>query len=157
MNTNVSDSSDKQQHVETANSALGTRHSALSKAGEGGGLPKGMSLFRFILFSFVMLGGVYGGASLYFNALPKYRDIPPPGAGIPSAQWQPSPLWLPSWAMIRGHVFVLHDADGYLYSSKLGQAAFASLNIIAGMALFGALGWTLGEGVRKRWVRNRNA
>jgi len=33
-----------------------------ARAGEGGGLPKGLSLFRFILFSALMLGALYGGA-----------------------------------------------------------------------------------------------
>ena len=129
---------------------------ARQRAGEGGGLPKGLSLFRFILFSCVLLGGVYGGASLYFNALPIPGDVPPPGAGIPSADWEPSPLWLPSWVLIRGHVFVRHTLDGYRFSSQLGHAAFGSLSIILGMALFAAIGWIVGEAVRKWWVRNRN-
>ena len=126
-----------------------------ARAGEGGGLPKGLSLFRFILFSFIMLGGVYGGASLYFNALPIPGDVPPPGAGVPSAVWEPSPLWLPSWALIQARVLVRHLPDGYRFSSQLGQAAFASLSIILGMLLFAAIGWSLGESVRKWWVKNR--
>ena len=127
----------------------------MAQAGEGGGLPKGLSLFRFILFSFIMLGGIYGGASLYFNALPILGDIPPHGSGIPSALWEPSPLWLPSWFMIRMGLFVQHTKSGYQYSSQMSQAAFASLSIFLGMLLFGAIGWIFGEMVRKWWVKNR--
>ena len=127
-----------------------------ARAGEGGGLPKGLSLFRFILFSCVLLGGVYGGASLYFNALPIPGDIPPPGAGVPSAKWEPSPLWLPSFLLIKMHALVTHSGDGYRYSSQFSHAAFASLCIFLGMILFAAIGWILGESVRKWWVQNRN-
>ena len=126
-----------------------------ARAGEGGGLPKGLSLFRFILFSFILLGGVYGGASLYFNALPIPGDFPPAGAGIPSAQWEPSPLWLPSFSLIKTHTLVTHAADGYRHSSQFGHAAFASLCVFLGMLLFAAIGWILGESVRKWCVRNR--
>ncbi|MEI6231856.1 MAG: hypothetical protein WCT04_02300 [Planctomycetota bacterium] len=128
----------------------------ISKAGEGGGLPKGLSLFRFILFSSIMLGGIYGGASMYFNALPIPGDTPPPGMGVPSAMWEPSPVWLPSWLMIRASILVRHDPDGYRYSSQLSQAAFASLCIFLGMLFFGAIGWNVGEAVRTWWVRNRD-
>ena len=126
-----------------------------ARAGEGGGLPKGLSLFRFILFSFILLGGVYGGASLYFNALPIPGDFPPAGQGIPSAYWEPNPLWLPSWILIQEQVLVRHAPDGYRYSSQLGHAAFGSLCIILGMLLFAAIGWSVGEWTRKWWVRNR--
>lgn len=126
-----------------------------AKAGEGGGLPKGLSLFRFILFSFIMLGGIYGGASLYFNALPILGDIPPHGMGIPSAFWEPSAVWLPSWMMIHAGLFVRHTKSGYQYESQMSQAAFASLSIFLGMLLFGAIGWIFGEMMRKWWVKNR--
>ena len=127
----------------------------LQRAGEGGGaLPKGLSLFRFVLFSCVMLGGVYGAASLYFNALPFPGDVPP--AGVASAQWQPSALWLPSFALIKLNVNVLHTPDGYRFSSQLGHAAFASLSIFIGMAMGFALGWIIGEKIRKHHVANRN-
>ncbi len=124
-----------------------------ARAGEGGGLPKGLSLFRFILFSFVLLGAIYGGASLYFNALPSPGDLPP--RGVPSAEWEPSPLWLPTFALIKTHALVRRAPDGYRYSSQLGQAAFASLSIILGMALFAVIGWFAGEAARKWWVKNR--
>jgi hypothetical protein len=124
-----------------------------ARAGEGGGLPKGLSLFRFVLFSFLMLGAAYGGTSLHFNALPLPGDVPP--NGIPSAQWEPSPLWSPSWLLIKAGVFVRHDADGYRFTSKLGQAAFASLSIVLGIVMFAALGWIAGEVARKWWVQNR--
>ena len=124
-----------------------------AQAGEGGGLPKGLSLFRFILFSLLMLGALYGGASLYFNALPKPGDFPP--NGIPSAQWEPSPLWAPSWILIKAGVFVQHDADGYRFTSQLGQAGFASASIVLGILIFAGIGWFAGEAMRKWWVRNR--
>jgi len=51
-----------------------------------------------VLFSSVMLGAIYGGASLYFNTLPMPGDFPPDG--VPSARWEPSAIWLPSWSII---------------------------------------------------------
>jgi hypothetical protein len=125
-----------------------------ARAGEGGGLPKGLSLFRFILFSFMMLGAIYGGASLYFNALPLPGDIPP--NGIPAAQWEPSPLWLPSWMLLKAQIFTRREPDGYRYTSQLGYAAFASFSVIAGLLIFAAMGWLFGESMRKWWVANRS-
>ena len=127
----------------------------LQRAGEGGGaLPKGLSLFRFVLFTCVLLGGIYGGAALYFNGLPIPGDVPP--GGVPSAQWQPSPLWLPSFAMLKLNVCVQRAPDGYRFTSQLGHAAFASLSIFLGMLMGFALGWVVGEKIRKRHVARRN-
>src|ERR1700719_1433858 len=93
------------------------------RAGEGGGLPKGLSLFRFVLFSALMLGGVYGGASLYFNEPPAPGDIPP--HGIPAAQWQPNPLWLPSYAAIELGIGVKPSSEGYVFTGRRGHALYA--------------------------------
>jgi len=100
-----------------------------------------------------MLGAIYGGASLYINALPIPGDTPP--HGIPSAQWEPSPLALPSWILIKAGVFVRRGADGYRFTSALGHAAFGSLSVVLGMFFFAIVGWIVGEIVRKWWVINR--
>ena len=124
-----------------------------SRAGEGGGLPKGLSLFRFILFSSIMLGSCYGGAAIYFNAPPPPGDIPP--HGVPSAQWEPSPLWLPSFLVIKFNLGVKPSPLGYVYSGRSGQAIFGSVAILFGMLIFGVIGWFGGEQVRRWVVRKR--
>jgi hypothetical protein len=124
-----------------------------ARAGEGGGLPKGLSLFRFILFSALMLGGIYGGVSLYFNEPPPPGDVPP--HGVPSAQWQPSPLWLPSYIAIALKIGVSRSADGYVFSGRMGHASYAVSSLFFGMALLGLIGWFGGEAIRKYAVRKR--
>lgn len=124
-----------------------------ARAGEGGGLPKGLSLFRFILFSSVLLGALYGGLSLHFNTPPAIGDTPP--GGVASSEWQPNPIWLPSYVALKMNVGVTHTVAGYLYSSRLGYALHATASLIFGMALLGAIGWFGGEAVRKWAVRKR--
>jgi hypothetical protein len=124
------------------------------RAGEGqAALPKGLSLFRFILFSALMLGALYGGCGLYFNQPPPPGDIAPDGSS--AAQWQPSVLWLPSWLLLHAGVFAGRGADGYRFSSPLGLAAYSSLNVMLGIVLVGAAGWIVGERTRQWWIRHR--
>lgn len=123
------------------------------RAGEGGGLPKGLSLFRFILFSALMLGGVYGAASLYFNEPPVPGDIPP--HGVPSAQWQPSPLWFPSYLAIELGIGVRRAADGYVFSGRMGHAYYAVSSLFIAMLMLALIGWFGGEAIRKYAVRKR--
>jgi len=122
-------------------------------AGEGGRLPRGLSLFRFFLFCGLMLGALYGGASLYFNS------APPPGYTNPqnerAADWQPSPLWLPSWMLFKLQLGVAHTEDGYAFRSPAGHALFGSLGILIGILLGGTLGWTVGEQARRHVLRKR--
>lgn len=125
-----------------------------AQAGEGGGLPKGLSLFRFILFSFLMLGAVYGGASLWFDAPPPPGDVPP--RGVAAAQWQPSPLWLPSYIAIRLRIGVQPSAQGYVFSSRAGRAFFASSTIAIGILLLGTVGWFGGERIRRAAIQRRS-
>jgi len=125
----------------------------IKRAGEGGGLPKGLSLFRFILFSFVMLGGVYGGVSLFFNTPPRPGDKPP--GGVPSAEWQPSPLWLPAFITIKSGIGVQATPLGYVFSGRLGRAIGGSATIFWGMLIGGIAGWFIGESVRRYAVRKR--
>lgn len=127
----------------------------IQRAGEGGGLPKGLSLFRFILFSCLMAGAVYGGASLYFNAPPLPGDEPP--GGIPSAQWNPSPLWLPSYLAFKCELGVKRSPIGYVFSGRLGRAAYGSTSIIFGIIMLGGVGWFAGEAIRRTAVRRRYA
>jgi hypothetical protein len=124
-----------------------------SRAGEGGGLPKGLSLFRFILFSSLMTGAVYGGASLYYNAPPPPGDRPP--GGTPSAEWAPSPLLLPSFITIKFGIGVRHTPTGYVVTGRLGNALYASTSIFIGIIIVGAIGWFAGEAVRRWAVRKR--
>ena len=113
-------------------------------------MPKGLSLFRFVLFSALMLGGVYGGASLYFNEPPAPGDIPP--HGVPSAQWQPSPLWLPSYLTIELGIGGIRTVGRRLwcFRGRMGHASYAvsSLMFIA-MVLLGLMGWFGGEAIRQ--------
>lgn len=124
-----------------------------ARAGEGGGLPKGLSLFRFILFSSVMLGALYGGLSLHFNTPPAIGDTPP--GGLSSVEWQPNPAWLPAFVALKANVGVTHTVAGYLYSSRLGYALHATVSLVIGMALLGSMGWFGGEAIRKWAVRKR--
>lgn len=123
------------------------------KAGEGGGLPKGLSLFRFILFSSLMLGAIYGGVSLYFNSPPPPGDIPP--TGVPSSQWEPSPAWLPSFVALKLNVGTTRTPAGYVFSGRLGYAIFACASIVMGIVILGAAGWIGGEAIRRETVRRR--
>ena len=124
-----------------------------ARAGEGGGLPKGLSLFRFILFSSLLLGALYGGLSLHFNAPPPEGDTPP--NGVPAAQWQPSPLWLPAYAAIKGGIGIVHGPSGYVFSSRLGYALHAVACTVIGILSIGLIGWFGGEAIRKWAVRKR--
>src|SRR3954463_3313581 len=91
-----------------------------ARAGEGGGLPKGLSLFRFIFFSSLMLGACYGGAAIYFGSPPPPGDVPP--HGIPAAQWEPNALWLPSFIPLKLNLGLKPSALGYVYQGRSGQA-----------------------------------
>ena len=124
-----------------------------SRAGEGGGLPKGLSLFRFILFSSLMLGALYGGVSLSFNTPPPPGDVPP--HGVPSAEWSPSPLWLPAFIALQLRIGAAPTPQGYVFSSRAGYAAFAMASVIFGIVLLGLVGWFAGEAIRKWAVRKR--
>ncbi|HYG75585.1 MAG TPA: hypothetical protein VEK08_11330 [Planctomycetota bacterium] len=124
-----------------------------SRAGEGGGLPKGLSLFRFILFSSLMLGGVYGGACIYFDPVPRAGDVPP--RGIPAAQWQPSPLFLPSYMAISLRLGIEPSPKGYVFTGRMGPALYATASVFFGMLLGAAIGWVGGEAIRKWAVRKR--
>lgn len=127
----------------------------IQRAGEGGGLPKGLSLFRFILFSCLMTGALYGGASLYFNTPPLPGDSPP--GEIPAAQWQPSPLWLPSFIAFQLRIGVRPSPIGYVFTGRMGHAAHGSASIFFGILLLGGVGWFAGETIRKAAVRKRYA
>jgi hypothetical protein len=116
-------------------------------AGEGGRLPRGLSLFRFFLFSGLMLGAVYGGASLYFASPPVPGYIP--AEGVSSAQWSPSPLWLPGFLSIHGKLGVAWTPAGYAFRGSLGRALFGMSTIAMGILLGGVVGWIVGERVRR--------
>ena len=124
-----------------------------ARAGEGGGLPKGLSLFRFILFSALLLGALYGGLSLYFNSPPPPGDRPP--HGVVAADWEPSAIWFPAFATIKLRVGVAHRIDGYYFATPLGRAVHAGATILLGMALFGLAGWFGGEQIRRNAVARR--
>ena len=117
-------------------------------AGEGGRLPRGLSLFRFVLFSSLMLGACYGGASLYFDA--------PPPAGTPAAAaWSPSPLWLPAFLSLHAGLGITKTSAGYAFAGRGGSALFAGTTLVWGLLLGGAAGWWGGERVRQYVVRRR--
>lgn len=124
-----------------------------ARAGEGGGLPKGLSLFRFILFSSLLLGAMYGGLSLHFNTPPAIGDTPP--GGVSSAEWQPNPVWLPAYVALKANLGVSYTVAGYLYSSRLGYALHATASLMLGIAMLGLMGWFGGEAIRKWAVRKR--
>lgn len=123
---------------------------ASAGAGEGSKLPKGLSLFRFILFSALMLGAVYGGVSLYFNSPPLPGDIPP--NGIPSAQWTPNPIWLPSFLAMKFQLGIHPSEIGYIFTGRLGHAIYGSASILLGIILLGGAGWIAGENIRRRFI-----
>jgi len=100
-----------------------------------------------------MLGGCYGGAAIYFNSPPPPGDSPP--HGVPSAQWEPTPLWLPSFLAIKLNLGVKPSPLGYVYSSRSGQAVFGSIAILIGMLICGLIGWFGGEQIRRWSVRKR--
>lgn len=127
---------------------------ALAGEGGGGGLPKGLSLFRFILFSSLMLGALYGGASLFFNAPPRAGDIPP--RGVPAAQWEPSPLWLPSFLALKLGIGSSRTPLGYVFTGASGHALYAMVSVIFGIFIVGGIGWIAGEAIRREVVRRRN-
>jgi hypothetical protein len=129
------------------------RAPAPARAGEGGGLPKGLSLFRFILFSMVMAGALYGGVSLSYNAPPPPGDIAPNGAS--AAEWSPNPAWLPAFAAIKLHIGVAATPRGYVFSSRIGYALHAVTSIVFGMGIGGLAGWFGGEAVRRWAVQKR--
>lgn len=122
-------------------------------AGEGGRLPRGLSLFRFFLFSALMLGAAYGGAALYFGS------PPPPGyasAGAPPARaWSPSPIWLPVFVCLHARVGVEETEGGYAFRGPAGRALFGSAAIGFGILCGGAVGWVVGEQVRRQAVRRK--
>jgi len=124
-------------------------------AGEGGGLPKGLSLFRFILFSGLMLGAIYGGLSLYLDPVPRAGDIPP--TGIPAAQWHPNPLCLPTYLAIALRAGVAPSPQGYVFRGRTGHALFAAATLFLGMLTGALIGWFAGEAIRRYAVRKRYA
>lgn len=109
----------------------------VQQVGEGSALPKGLSLFRFILFSCILLGGIYGGAALFFNEPPT------------------SPLWLPTYVLTKFEIFIRLTAYGYHFPSRLNYALFASAAIAIGMAMGFLFGWFAGERARKWWIVHR--
>ena len=115
-------------------------------AGEGGRLPRGLSLFRFVLFSALLLGACYGGASLYFGS-------PPPPGSAGAAAWSPSPLWLPSFLSIHAGLGVARMPEGLVRRGPLGGALFGGATILWGTLLGGAVGWVAGERIRRLTLR----
>ena len=124
-----------------------------ARAGEGGGLPKGLSLFRFVLFSFLMLGAVYACASLYVNSPPRAGDIPP--EGVPAASWEPNPLFLPSYLALKLRIGSERTPLGYVFSGRAGLAFYGSASVFFGILIFGGVGWIAGELARKLWLHQR--
>ncbi|MCZ7646254.1 MAG: hypothetical protein M5U26_13390 [Planctomycetota bacterium] len=122
-------------------------------AGEGGRLPKGLSLFRFILFSCLMLGAAWGGLSLYAGAPPPPGYTPP--NGIPAAQWEPSPLWLPNYLVLKTGLGAARTPNGYAFRGRLGYALHAGASIFVGILILGGAGWIAGERVRRWSIRRR--
>jgi hypothetical protein len=127
---------------------------ALAGEGGGGGLPKGLSLFRFILFSSLMLGAIYGAASLYFDSPPRAGDIPP--RGLPAALWEPNPLLLPGFLALKLGVGTHRTPDGYVFSGAAGYALYGMVSIVFGIFIVGGIGWVAGEAIRREMVRRRN-
>lgn len=116
-------------------------------AGEGGRLPKGLSLFRFFLFSGLMLGAAYGGAALYFGG-PPWPGAKIPGE-VPAAEWRPSPIWLPVFAAVHSGAGVKHTDRGYAFEGRGGQAVFGLVAMALGILAGGAAGWGVGEAARR--------
>ena len=132
---------------------MNDKSQAPARAGEGGGLPKGLSLFRFILFSALMAGALYGGVSLNFNTPPPAGDVPPHGA--PAAEWSPNPVWLPAYVAIKLQIGVAPSPLGYVFTGRMGYALFAVASIAFGIVIVGFIGWFGGEAIRKWAVRKR--
>lgn len=122
-------------------------------AGEGGRLPMGLALFRFFLFGFLMLGAVYGGASLYRGGPPP-RGLVTPGGVLP-ATWEPSPVWFPSFLTIKAGMGVTRLSSGYAFRGPLGYAFYGAAAITIGILLGGAVGWLVGEAARRHVIRRR--
>lgn len=100
-----------------------------------------------------MLGVLYGGASLYFNAPPPPGDIPP--RGIPAAEWEPNVFWLPSWLALKLGIGARRTALGYLFAGRAEHALYGSASIVIGIVMMGFIGWVAGEAIRKWAVRRR--
>lgn len=122
-------------------------------AGEGSSLPRGLSVFRFILFTCLMLGAAYAGLGLYLDA------VPPPGyvplGGVPASAWEPSPLWLPGYLMVKLGVGLRHTPEGYVFTGQLGYASFGAGAMALGILLGGCVGWFVGERVRQIILKRR--
>ncbi len=120
-------------------------------AGEGGRLPRGLSLFRFFLFSGLMLGALYGGAALYWGAPPIPGYVGP--GSTSAASWAPSPWWLPVFLGLHAGIGVEHSAMGFQYRGRAGHACFAAAAMALGVLCGGTLGWISGEQARRMLVR----
>ncbi|MCW8132724.1 MAG: hypothetical protein KIS92_20425 [Planctomycetota bacterium] len=122
-------------------------------AGEGSSLPRGLSVFRFILFSSLMLGAGYAGLSLWAGSPPPPGYIPV--GETPASAWEPSPAYLPVYAMLKLRLGARHTPEGYVYNGQLGYALFGAGAMTLGILLGGVLGWIAGERVRQEILRRR--
>ncbi|MBI3830512.1 MAG: hypothetical protein HY291_13410 [Planctomycetes bacterium] len=133
----------------------GHEQDAKAGAGEGSSLPRGLSVFRFVLFSGLLLGAAYAGLALALGS------PPPPGYvtvyEAPASEWQPSPIWLPVYLLIKAGVGVRHTPEGYVFTGQLGYALFGGGAMTVGILLGGLAGWFAGERIRQRILRKRAA
>ena len=136
--------------AKTAESLEPTRTKPLG-AGEGGRLPRGLSLFRFFLFSGLMLGAAYGGLALYKGS-PPVPGFHVQGAPHP-ADWSPAPWWLPVFVGLHARIGVERTAAGFLYRGRAGHACFGAAAVAIGIFCGGVLGWVTGEQARRYVVR----
>lgn len=125
----------------------------LVSAGEGAQLPRGLSLFRFVLFSGLMLGAVYGGLALHYSMPPPVGYQSP--QGLQAKAWEPSPGWLPAWIMVKARLGISRTAEGYSFKSQSMHALFGSGTMVLGILMGGVVGWLGGDRARQKYLEKR--
>lgn len=89
------------------------------------------------LVAVVLLGAGYGCLSAFQNQNPY-----DPSVGKSAWQWQPSPVWLPSFILCKapGNVGIRHTKSGYLFRSQADLIVYFSASTILGGIIGGLAG-----------------